>query len=93
MTTYHRLLLLTTLGSGLLTFSLLQLGEMNAFAKEQNPPQQLQSAPLPQATEYYALSQPKMMTLAWQLCYENACQPQFAAHIKVTPRQQSEIGI
>lgn len=93
MTTYHRLLLLTTLGSALLTFCLLHVGGINASANEQNPPQQLQSTPLPHATEYYALGQPRLMTLAWQPCAENACQPQFTGQTRVIPRQQSEIGI
>lgn len=94
MTTYHRLLLLTTLGSALLTFFMLQIGgELNASANQEMPPQQLQSAPLPQATEYYAMGQPRLMTLAWQPCAEKACQPQFVADAKVIPRQQSEIGI
>lgn len=93
MTTYNRLLLLTTLGSALLTFCLLQTGGINASANKQNPPQQLQSKPLPHATEYFALGQPRLMTLVWQPCTENACQPQFVAHIKVIPHQQSEIGI
>lgn len=93
MTTYHRLLLLTTLGSALLTFSMLQMGEFNTSVNQQMPPQQLQSAPLPQATEYYAMGQPRLMTLVWQPCAVNACHPHFAADAKVTLRQQSEISI
>lgn len=93
MTTYHRLLLLTTLGSALFTFCLLQTGGINTSANKQNPPQQLQSTPLSHATEYLALGQPRLMTLVWQPCAENTCQPQFVAHIKAIPRQQSGISI
>jgi len=85
MTTYHRLLLLTTLGSALLTFSVLQAGGLNTYATKHNQPQQLQSMPLPQATEYYVASQPRLMTLVWQ--------PQFVAHSNTASRQQSEVGI
>ncbi len=93
MSTYHHLLLITALSSALLTFFLLQAGGSNFSANQQNPSQQLQSTPLPQATEYYALGQPRLMTLAWQPCVENACQPEFAAYSGITTRQQSEIGI
>ncbi len=93
MTTYHRLLLSTTLGSALLTFCVLQAGGLDTSANKHNQPQQLQSAPQPQATEYYATVQPRLMTLAWQPCTVNACQPQFAAHNKAVSRQQSEVGI
>ncbi|MEX1199163.1 MAG: hypothetical protein WEB02_00085 [Methylophaga sp.] len=93
MTTYHRLLLLTTLGSALLTFFVLQAGGINASANKHNQSQQLQSAPQPQATEYYVTVQPRLMTLVWQPCAENACQPRFVAYIKAASRQQSEVGI
>ncbi|MEX0615913.1 MAG: hypothetical protein WD177_08390 [Methylophaga sp.] len=93
MTTYHRLLLSTTLGSALLTFCVLQAGGVNTSVTKHNQPQQLQSAPQPQATEYYVTVQPRLMTLAWQPCAENACQPQFVAHTKAASQQQSEVGI
>lgn len=93
MTTYHRLLLLTTLGSALLTFFMLQMGEVSTSANQQSPAKQMQSAPLPQATEYYALGHPRLMTLVWQPCTKNTCQSQFTGQTGVIPRQQSEIGI
>lgn len=93
MSTYHHLLLITALSSALLTFFLLQAGGSDFSSNQQNPSQQLQSTPLPQATEYFALGQPRLMTLAWQPCIENACQPEFATYSGITTRQLSEIGI
>ncbi|HET8808347.1 MAG TPA: hypothetical protein VFM76_08210 [Methylophaga sp.] len=93
MTTYHRLLLITALSSGFLTFCLLQAGGINSAANQENPSQQLQSSPLPYVTEYYALGQPGLMTLALQYCVEKVCQPKLAANSKITSHQQSEIGI
>lgn len=93
MTTYHRLLLLTTLGSAVLTFCLLQTAAVNSSATQQNPPQQLQSTPLPQATEYYALGQPRLMTLVWQPCHGNVCQPGYAHYQKTTARSPSNTSI
>lgn len=90
MSTYHRLLLLTTLGSALLTFCLLQAGGVNFSANKQNPSQQLQSQPQPLVTEYYAMAQPRIMTLAWQPCTAHACEP---GHGKIPARQSTEIGI
>lgn len=74
MTTYHRLLLLTALGSALLTFIMFQFAAVNAVTTEQKTPQQLQTLPLPQATEFYAMNQPRMMTLVWQPCDANNCE-------------------
>lgn len=90
MSTYHRLLLLTTLGSALLTFCLLQAGGVNFSANKQNPSQQLQSQPQPLVTEYYAMTQPGIMTLAWHPCAANTCEP---GHGKMPAHQPTEIGI
>ena len=84
MTAYHRLLLLTTLGSALLTFCLLQMTAVNSSGFQQSVPQQKQSMPQPKATEYYASHHPHMMTLVWQ--------PQYAYQKQPAPEHR-EIGI
>ena len=93
MTTYHRLLLITALTSAFLTFCLLQTNAINASATIQKQPQQLQSAPQPKATEFYVINQPGMMTLAWQPCANQACQPQHATYNRVPASQNNDIGI
>ncbi|MDT8310233.1 MAG: hypothetical protein RQ732_02190 [Methylophaga sp.] len=91
MTTYHRLLLLTTLGSALLTFCVLQASGINASSNKHNQPQQLQSTPQSQATEYYTAGQPRLITLTWQPpCAANTCEPGLS---KIPVRQQTDMGI
>lgn len=93
MTTYHRLLFTTALTSAFLTFCLLQTNVINFSATVQQQPQQLQSAPQPKATEYYVMNQPGMMTLAWQPCVNQACQPLHAVYSQAPISQNNDIGI
>lgn len=93
MTTYHRLLFITALTSALLTFCLLQTNAINSSATIQKQPQQLQSIPQPQATEFYVTNQPGMMTLVWQPYAEQVCQPQSAAYYTTPVIHNNRIGI
>lgn len=93
MTTYHRLLLITALTSAFLTFCLLQINAISSPATVHQQPQQLQSAPQPKVTEYYVMTQPGMMTLAWQPCTSQACQPLHAAYNRKAASQNNDIGI
>ncbi len=92
MTTYHSLLLITALTSAFLTFCLLQTNAINSSATVQQQPQQLQSAPQPKVTEYYVMNQPGMMTLVWQPCTNQGCQPLHAAYSQAA-FQNNDIGI
>jgi hypothetical protein len=92
MITYHRLLLITTFGSALVTFGMLQLNATIPSAVEAVPSQQMQSAPSPSVTEYYVMG-PRLMTLAWQPCADNACLPQTTSHRTYPAEKHQAIGI